>query len=892
MDARRPGRLSRLALIVSAAVVVVVMIQVATRVCHDESTEYTGSTETSPSRHASEPADPAATTESVAKGGEGDPWEVGADPRTLASVVFHPATAHEERVKAARRLAATGEAAVPHLLPRLLSDENAAWAAEVLADIGHPAVAAVPELLRLLRERKAVGVVRHALISIGGERVEEGVASLIETPEQDVLLDIVYIATRLEKLSADLRRRVLRLASDRDPRLRAEALRAAADFGPPSPRDLDILKSGCGDPDVDVRSAAFAALGRAAAADAAALSVLVAQLRGERYDQREIAGNTLRALGPDAAPATTELVRAAAGAQPRVVTAIAEALVAIGEDAVNAALAGGDEQLAVIVVRALASSGERSTWRSERLSRTLATGGPPFVRAAIEGVLQSPEQNLADLTTRPEFEGVLVGWLVEGDAETRALAARAAGAAGNAVSEDLAILVTARVMDSEAPVRRSALAAVRRFGAEARRAAVPLLDAMWSDARLSEVDRIRVAGTLGAIDPTRVEVLAWLAEQFVSCESETWRAALGELRAIGTPSAARVLARATDRAGSLPRRAALSALGGFREIDGAAWLAIERALASSDAMTRRAAALAANRSGVRPARVTAALRRLLDDHDPDVKRAVEQALRDSAPARPDVREALRVPKHATDADLKRLLARNVGIRSLSLESCASITDAGLAHVADLSNLASLDLSGCERITDVGLAHLASLERLRSLRISFADGLTAGGLEQVARLKSLRALRISACDGVTDEGLKLLASLTELESLELDLLDNITDKGLRPLRRLQRLEILSLGDCERLTGAALETVVELPALTSLNLVGLRRIRPRQVAHLKRLKNLTDLALDDSGITDDGLRQIGELARLEFLGLRGAEVTQTAVAALRRGLPDCEIEWDEE
>ena len=50
--------------------------------------------------------------------------------------------------------------------------------------------------------------------------------------------------------------------------------------------------------------------------------------------------------------------------------------------------------------------------------------------------------------------------------------------------------------------------------------------------------------------------------------------------------------------------------------------------------------------------------------------------------------------------------------SLNLHPCGKITDTGLEHVAQLTQLTSLDLSCCDKITDTGLEHaVAQLTQL-------------------------------------------------------------------------------------------------------------------------------------------------------------------------------------
>ncbi|MDO4570790.1 MAG: hypothetical protein Q4D38_10425, partial [Planctomycetia bacterium] len=94
---------------------------------------------------------------------------------------------------------------------------------------------------------------------------------------------------------------------------------------------------------------------------------------------------------------------------------------------------------------------------------------------------------------------------------------------------------------------------------------------------------------------------------------------------------------------------------------------------------------------------------------------------------------------------------------------ARITDAGLAHLAGLTNLESLDL-GWTKITDAGLAHLAGLTNLDWLELRDTN-ITDPGLAHLAGLTNLNQLGLENTN-ITDAGLAHLAGLTNLDWLEL------------------------------------------------------------------------------------------------------------------------------
>ena len=91
-----------------------------------------------------------------------------------------------------------------------------------------------------------------------------------------------------------------------------------------------------------------------------------------------------------------------------------------------------------------------------------------------------------------------------------------------------------------------------------------------------------------------------------------------------------------------------------------------------------------------------------------------------------------------------------------------ITDAGLEHISNLTELIELDIS-YNLITDSGLKHLSNLTKLKNLNIS-----------------SYR---------ITDAGLKHLSNLTKLKNLNIS--SNLTVAGFECLLHLENLNVLNL-----------------------------------------------------------------------------------------------------
>ena len=105
-----------------------------------------------------------------------------------------------------------------------------------------------------------------------------------------------------------------------------------------------------------------------------------------------------------------------------------------------------------------------------------------------------------------------------------------------------------------------------------------------------------------------------------------------------------------------------------------------------------------------------------------------------------------------------------------------ISDAGLLHLQQLTNLQTLHLGG--NITDAGLVHLKGLTNLQTLILGGA--ITDAGLAHLKGLKTLEMLGLSKTK-VTDAGLEHLKGLTNLSHLSVYDTE-VTDAGVAGLQK--------------------------------------------------------------------------------------------------------------
>lgn len=184
----------------------------------------------------------------------------------------------------------------------------------------------------------------------------------------------------------------------------------------------------------------------------------------------------------------------------------------------------------------------------------------------------------------------------------------------------------------------------------------------------------------------------------------------------------------------------------------------------------------------------------------------------------------------TDADECASLAASAPrLRSLAIVLGASIDDAALAALADLSALEALSLEQCA-FGDEGAEAFAARSRatLRELSVRLARSLTDRGVRALASapaLRELASLRLRET-GVGDEGARAIAaSLGALRELDLSYGD-VGIEGLRAIlesRVAERLESLEfntpLDRTKRIGDEGAELVAGCRALTSLRRLSL-------------------------------------------------------------------------
>jgi hypothetical protein len=175
---------------------------------------------------------------------------------------------------------------------------------------------------------------------------------------------------------------------------------------------------------------------------------------------------------------------------------------------------------------------------------------------------------------------------------------------------------------------------------------------------------------------------------------------------------------------------------------------------------------------------------------------------------------VRHPDHRIQDDYVAVLAAEISARrfpGLSLASCRSITDAGLAHLRELKHLRILDLFNTPT-TDTGLRHIVPLTGLRTLNLAGTE-ISDSGLQSLKSFEALEELHLGWCN-IGDDALPGLEGLPCLRVLDLRA-TRVTDAGLLHLSRIPTLEILGLAETA-ISGSGFKFLADLTRLRFLNL----------------------------------------------------------------------------
>ncbi len=237
----------------------------------------------------------------------------------------------------------------------------------------------------------------------------------------------------------------------------------------------------------------------------------------------------------------------------------------------------------------------------------------------------------------------------------------------------------------------------------------------------------------------------------------------------------------------------------------------------------------------------------------------------------------------TDAGVARLLEFPAVADPGSTDSFVSIsggrtlTDGALEIVSRLAGLAALDVHtsafGSPLFTARGVAHLKKMPSLDSL--NFHGHLaTDAVLREIAAIPRLRWLH---CQDIVsgDDGFLALGRCGTLEWLATRICSTITDRGFEAVARLPRLTTLSMGG-PSLSESAMAPLTESQTLVDLTPTLSRDEAFRYIGRIPRLERLTNMY--NRATTDRATRHLANSPSLKHYGAFGTQITDESLRVL--------------
>lgn len=203
------------------------------------------------------------------------------------------------------------------------------------------------------------------------------------------------------------------------------------------------------------------------------------------------------------------------------------------------------------------------------------------------------------------------------------------------------------------------------------------------------------------------------------------------------------------------------------------------------------------------------------------------------------------------------------------------TDETLKDLIEFPGLTRVELRDVPKMTADGIATLAKAKKLQTVALqgTVASDDAAAALATATTITNLKMSE----GGLTDDGVKQLAALTKLQSLDLTQNPKVRGTTVPALVAAKNLNTLTLSNCPLSDLSGWSALKKLPKLTSLYLTN-SGVTDDGLKELGQLSQLTSLALDDTPITDAGLSELVRLKGLTSLRVKNTKITAKAAPVL--------------
>jgi len=186
-------------------------------------------------------------------------------------------------------------------------------------------------------------------------------------------------------------------------------------------------------------------------------------------------------------------------------------------------------------------------------------------------------------------------------------------------------------------------------------------------------------------------------------------------------------------------------------------------------------------------------------------------------------------------------------------------DAAAIKIEGLDKLETFFANGA-KLTDAGYKSLGKLKSLKQFGLDHwfrQDKNTpiGAGLAELAACPNLKNIRLGGCD-VGPEATQALATIKTLEKVDLFHTRYVNDDAVANLKPLPSVKhiILAAQYSGRLTDAALKHLSDIPSLEEIEIKETRFTYDAGLSHLKKLKNLKRLNLDNTEIPEADLAKL--------------------------------------
>lgn len=208
----------------------------------------------------------------------------------------------------------------------------------------------------------------------------------------------------------------------------------------------------------------------------------------------------------------------------------------------------------------------------------------------------------------------------------------------------------------------------------------------------------------------------------------------------------------------------------------------------------------------------------------------------------------------------RVLATLPGLEVLDATRSA-VGDPGLAYFETHKKLRKIVLFRCD-VTDAGFDSLAKMPVLAEIDCG-QTRISDAGLEKLRGKKTITHLDFSDCNQISSKGLEVVGTFEGLKLIRV-WGPNIKDDGLQHLKNLKQLRLVGLNDTA-VTSAGLEVFKDKKELRELHLARCTQVRDDGVAFLAACTKMQRLYLRDTGISGAALQHLVNMKDLRSLDL---------------------------